>query len=64
MSVSGEVKLSVAGVGRTGSAQVILGNGGCATALSYCHSKGFFAGLSLDGSALFARYPPTPHLSL
>lgn len=50
------MKLSVAGVGRTASAQVIVGERGFATALSYCHSKGFYAGISLDGSAIFARY--------
>lgn len=50
------MKLSMAGIGRTASAQIILGEGGYAVALSYCHSKGFFAGVSLDGSVIVPRY--------
>jgi lipid-binding SYLF domain-containing protein len=55
VSLGGEAKLSVAGVGRTASAQVIIGERGFATTLSYCHSKGFFVGISLDGGAIVER---------
>ena len=49
------MKLSVAGIGRAASAQVVIGAEGFATALSYGHSKGFYAGLSIDSFAITTR---------
>jgi SH3 domain-containing YSC84-like protein 1 len=55
VSLGGEVKISLGGLGRTGSGEMLIGEHGLATALSYCHSKGLFAGVSLDGSMLLSR---------
>jgi hypothetical protein len=40
---------------RTGSASVNVGETGVAPAFSYSHSRGLFAGVSLDGSVIFSR---------
>ena len=40
---------------RSGSADFHIGDTGLAPALSYSHSRGLFAGLSLDGSVIMAR---------
>ena len=40
---------------RSGSAAYNIGDGGMASAFSYSHSRGLFAGVSLEGSALFTR---------
>lgn len=40
---------------RSGSVDLTFGDGGCATVYSYSHSRGLYAGLSLEGSVLFPR---------
>jgi hypothetical protein len=45
----------VGGLGRTGAGELLIGDHGLATALSYCHSKGLFAGVSLEGSMIISR---------
>jgi len=60
-SGSGQVKfggnMSVAAgpVGRDGAVDVNVGDGGVAACYSYSHSRGAFAGISLQGSVLIAR---------
>jgi SH3 domain-containing YSC84-like protein 1 len=70
VSLGGEVKVSVGGVGRTGAGELLVGDHGLATAISYCHSKGLFAGISLEGSMIISRpeinlnfygHPVTPY---
>jgi SH3 domain-containing YSC84-like protein 1 len=58
VSLGGEVKISLGGIGRTGAGEMLIGDHGLATALSYCHSKGLFAGVSLEGSMLLSRLDP------
>lgn len=50
------MKVSVGGIGRTGSGELLVGDQGLATAMSYCHSQGLFAGISFDGSVILPRY--------
>jgi Las17-binding protein actin regulator len=40
---------------RSGCVDLTFGDGGCATVYSYSHSRGLYAGLSLEGSVIFPR---------
>jgi lipid-binding SYLF domain-containing protein len=55
VSLGGEVSVAVGPLGRAGSAEVHGGNGGMSACYTYSHSKGVFAGVSLEGSVIVAR---------
>lgn len=55
LALGAGVDVTVGPVGRTGSVGMHLGDGGIAIAFSYSHSRGAYAGMSLDGSFIFAR---------
>lgn len=56
ISLGGEIGVSVGPLGRTGAADLHLNKeGGFCTAYSYSHSKGLFAGVSLEGAVIYAR---------
>ena len=40
---------------RSGCAELSFGDGGCASAYAYSHSRGLYAGISLEGSVIFSR---------
>jgi hypothetical protein len=42
-------------LGRSGRVEMNFGDGGCGTAITYSQSRGLYAGLSLEGSAVFSR---------
>lgn len=52
---SGEVDVALGSIGRVGYADLNIGESGAATALSYSHSRGLYAGVSLSGSLMFGR---------
>lgn len=54
-SLGGEVDLTIGPFGRCGSADMTFGDGGCAAVYSYSHSRGLYAGVSLDGSIIISR---------
>ena len=47
--------LSVGPLGRCVSADLNIGDIGCASAHSYSHSRGMYAGISLEGAIIFSR---------
>ncbi|CAK9013820.1 SH3 domain-containing protein PJ696.02, partial [Durusdinium trenchii] len=51
----GNLSIAAGPLGRDADAAVSAGDGGVAACYSYSHSRGAFAGLSLQGSVLFAR---------
>mmetsp|Transcript_37848 Transcript_37848/g.70536 ORF Transcript_37848/g.70536 Transcript_37848/m.70536 type:complete len:498 (-) Transcript_37848:146-1639(-) len=51
----GEIDVALGGVGRVGYSDLHVGEHGAATAFSYCHSRGLYAGISFGGSLMFAR---------
>lgn len=55
LTIGAGVEVAIGPLGRGGSADVHLGDTGVAPAYSYSHSRGLFAGVSLDGSIIFAR---------
>ena len=55
LSLGAEIAVAVGPVGRTGSVEFHVGDGGLAPVYSYSHSRGAYAGASLDGCLLFAR---------
>jgi hypothetical protein len=55
ISIGAGVEVAIGPVGRSGSADFHVADTGLAPAFSYSHSRGLFAGLSLDGSVIMAR---------
>ena len=55
LSIGAGVEVAIGPLGRSGLAGVSMGSKGIAAAVSYSHSKGLFAGVSLDGSIIVAR---------
>lgn len=55
VTIGAGIEVALGPVGRAGSADVHLGDTGIAPAYSYSHSRGLLAGVSLDGSVIFAR---------
>eukprot|EP01035_Chromulina_nebulosa_P021820 gene21820-28238_t len=49
------LEVAVGPIGRTGTADINIGTLGFAPAFSYSHSRGLYAGLSLDGSVIISR---------
>jgi len=55
VNLGAELGVSVGPIGRSANGNVNAGNGGVAPAYSYAHSKGFFVGISLEGSVVASR---------
>jgi len=55
INLGAELDVAVGPFGRSAKGNVNAGDGGFAPAYSYAHSKGFFAGISLEGSILACR---------
>jgi len=55
INLGAELKVAVGPFGRGATGNVNAGDGGFAPAYAYGHSKGFFAGISLEGSILKCR---------
>jgi len=55
INLGAELDVAVGPFGRSAKGNVNAGDGGFAQAYSYAHSKGFFAGISLEGSILACR---------
>lgn len=55
VTLGGSVDIAVGPVGRSGSGDVHISANGLASAYSYSHSRGMFAGVSLDGAVIMPR---------
>ena len=55
LRLSGEIDVALGGLGRVGYTDLHVGEKGAASAFSYCHSRGLYAGISFGGSLMFAR---------
>ncbi|CAM9372636.1 unnamed protein product [Ectocarpus sp. 12 AP-2014] len=55
LSIGAELSVAVGPVGRTGAGNVSVAAEGVAHAYSYSHSRGLFAGLSLEGGVIVSR---------
>jgi lipid-binding SYLF domain-containing protein len=55
VNLGAELGVAVGPLGRSANGNVNAGNGGVAPAYSYAHSKGFFMGISLEGSVVASR---------
>eukprot|EP00903_Cladosiphon_okamuranus_P008279 g7968.t1 len=55
VSIGAELSVAVGPVGRTGAGNVSVAAEGVAHAYSYSHSRGLFAGLSLEGGIIVSR---------
>lgn len=55
VSIGAGIDIAVGPIGRSGSADIILSQRGIAPCYSYAHSRGFYAGISLDGSVILSR---------
>eukprot|EP00752_Nemacystus_decipiens_P007445 g6654.t1 len=55
VSIGAELSVAVGPVGRTGAGNVSVASQGVAHAYSYSHSRGLFAGLSLEGGVIVSR---------
>jgi Las17-binding protein actin regulator len=55
VTVGAGLDVAVGPLGRNGSADLNIGDLGCAAAYSYSHSRGLYAGVSLEGSVIFSR---------
>lgn len=55
VALGASVDLAVGPLGRSGSIDMHFGDGGCAPAYTYSHSRGLYAGVSLEGSVIFSR---------
>lgn len=55
VTIGAGIDVAVGPLGRSGSAELGVGDGGAAAAFSYSHSRGLFAGLALEGSVILAR---------
>eukprot|EP00904_Undaria_pinnatifida_P014010 jgi/Undpi1/973/HiC_scaffold_10.g04437.m1 len=55
VSIGAELGVAVGPLGRTGAGNVSVAAEGVAHAYSYSHSRGLFAGLSLEGGVIVAR---------
>jgi lipid-binding SYLF domain-containing protein len=51
----GEVSIAVGPLGRSGAGSVNAGDGGMAASYAYSHSRGLFAGVSMEGSVIMSR---------
>lgn len=56
LTVGAGIEVAVGPVGRSGSAELHISETGLAPAFSYSHSRGLFAGISLDGALILARH--------
>lgn len=56
LRLNGEIDVALGSLGRVGYTDLHVGEHGAATAFSYCHSRGLYAGISFGGSLMFARY--------
>jgi lipid-binding SYLF domain-containing protein len=54
-SLGGDVSVAVGPLGRSGGGTMTAGSGGTCACYTYSHSKGLFAGFSLEGSAIVTR---------
>eukprot|EP00937_MAST-01D_sp_MAST-1D-sp2_P006840 g6840.t1 len=54
-TLGAELSVAVGPVGRAGGSEVHGGGGGVATVYTYSHSKGLFAGVSMEGSCIVTR---------
>ncbi len=55
VSIGADIEVAVGPVGRNTSANLNVGDGGIASAFSYSHSKGLYAGIALEGSVILSR---------
>eukprot|EP00597_Dinobryon_sp_UTEXLB2267_P001655 CAMPEP_0170080802 /NCGR_PEP_ID=MMETSP0019_2-20121128/16841_1 /TAXON_ID=98059 /ORGANISM="Dinobryon sp., Strain UTEXLB2267" /LENGTH=279 /DNA_ID=CAMNT_0010294939 /DNA_START=214 /DNA_END=1053 /DNA_ORIENTATION=+ len=55
LTIGGEIDVAIGPIGRSGSGEFHVADKGLAAAYSYSQSRGLFAGVSLDGSVIFAR---------
>lgn len=55
VSIGAGIDVAVGPLGRSTSADITIGGYGYAPAFSYAHSRGFFAGVSLQGSVVLSR---------
>ncbi len=55
ISMGAEIGVAIGPVGRSVEADVSAGDGGFASMYSYAHSKGLFAGVSLEGKIVGTR---------
>lgn len=56
ITIGAGLEVALGPVGRSGSADLHISDTGLAPAYSYSHSRGLFAGLSLDGTLILARH--------
>ena len=54
-ALGAEVSIAVGPLGRSGAGAVNAGDGGMAASYAYSHSRGFFAGVSMEGSVIVSR---------
>jgi len=55
VALGGELDVALGPVGRSAGGDLHLGDGGIAPAYTYSHSKGLFAGISLEGTVIACR---------
>jgi len=55
VSLGGELSIAVGPLGRSAEGALRAGDKGMSSCLSYSHSKGFFAGVSIEGSVISQR---------
>jgi len=55
LQIGAGVDVAIGPIGRGANAQAAVGDKGAAAVLSYSHSKGLFAGLTLDGAIIATR---------
>jgi lipid-binding SYLF domain-containing protein len=54
-ALGAEVSIAVGPLGRSGAGAVNAGDGGMAASYAYSHSRGLFAGVSMEGSVIMSR---------
>ncbi len=64
VSLGAEMSLAIGPLGRTGAGNMTAHAKGLAPIYSYSHSRGLFAGISLEGAVLSARQDGVLHISL
>ncbi len=64
VSLGAEMSLAIGPLGRTGAGNMTAHAKGLASIYSYSHSRGLFAGISLEGAVLSARQDGALHISL
>ncbi|GMH48219.1 hypothetical protein TL16_g00240 [Triparma laevis f. inornata] len=55
VSLGGELSVAVGPLGRSAEGALRAGDGGMSSCISYSHSKGFFAGVSIEGAVISQR---------